>query len=155
LLKYVVNEHKNCCEMVKRMSDNTSLIFFVFYCFSIPIADLMCILLLDENIETLYRILYFIFFVACIIFISLINYSLSMIPREAHRPYNKLNSIMARNSAPTILKWKLLVLIEKLSGPKIGFYCLNIFSFTNFEYYLYISYCLQNFILLISLFGKK
>jgi len=77
-----------------------------------------------------------------------------MVPKEAHRPYVRLYSILARKPATTMLNLKVLGLIEKLSGPIIGIYCQDFFPFTNYEFYLYISNVVQNFILLIGLFSE-
>jgi len=76
-----------------------------------------------------------------------------MIPKEVHRPYNKLNTIIARNQTTTVLKLKVLGLIEKLSGPVIGIYCLDFFPFTRYEFYVYLVNCIKYFILLMDLFG--
>jgi len=135
------------------MDGNIRFLFLVFYLISVPAIDLMLILSIDKNLDIIKRILASICSVIAIILLFLINYSLSMFQKEAHRPYNRLNSIIARRPATTALDLKVLGLIEKLSGPVIGIYCLDIFPFTNYQFYLYISNCILNFLLIIGLLG--
>jgi len=108
---------------------------------------------IHKNMNIYHRIVASFIAVLALIGQFLINYSLFKIPKGAHRLYNKLNSIITRKPPARVSNWKVLGLIEKLSGPVIGIYFLDIFPITNYEYYLYISYCIQNFILLIGLFG--
>jgi len=152
LLKYIVDEHNKCCILVQRINGNISSMFFVCYFISVPAIDILVLLSIDIEIDTFNRILTSICSAVGFILLFLINYSLSIVPKESHRPHNKLNSIVARKSATRLLNLKVLSLIEKLSGPVIGIYCLDLFPFTNFEFLLYISNCVQNFMLLIGLF---
>jgi len=109
---------------------------------------------INKDIDTLNRTLASIGTLIGIIMLFLVNYSLYLVPKQAHWPYNKLNSIIERKPLPIILKLKVLGLIEKLSGPVIGIYCFDLFPYTNHEFYLYIGNCFQNFLLLNGLFGK-
>jgi len=122
--------------------------FCVFYFISAFAVDLLIILSISKDVDIYNRILAFIFLLVALPSLFFINYSLSKISVEAHRPYNKLNSIIARKPATTVLNLKVLSLIEKLSGPVISIYCLDIFPFTNYEFYLHMAYCAQNFMLL-------
>jgi hypothetical protein len=38
------------------------------------------------------------------------------------------------------LRLKITSFIEKLCGPVIGYYCYNLFAFTNYEFYEYVSF---------------
>jgi len=138
---------------VHRINGNIRHMFLICYFFSVPAIDLLVLLSIDKEIDTFNRILTSICSAIGFILLFLINYSLAVVPKEAHRSYNKLNSIIARKPAKP-LNLAVLGLIEKLSGPVIGFYCLDLFPFTNFEFYLYIFNCIQYFMLLIRLFKK-
>jgi len=140
--------------VVHRINGNMKLLYCLFYFNSIPAIDLVVIQSINKDTNTYIRILTTFCSTTGLIWLFLMNYSLSIVSKEAHRPYNKLYSIIARKPATTLLNLKVLGLIEKLSGPVIGLYCFDFFPFTNYEFYLYVSYCIQSFLLLIGLFGK-
>jgi len=117
--------------------------------------DLFILLSIHQEVDIINRTLASIIAIIGVFVLFIFNYSMASVSKAAHRPYNKLYSIIVRKSITTTFKLKVLELIEKLSGPVIGIYCLDLFPFTNYEFYLYISNCAQNFILLIGLFGDK
>ena len=57
----------------------------------------------------------------------------SRIHVSAHSSYSCLNSIVAQNRLKlnVKLKLKLIGLIERLAGPNIAIYCLDLFPFTS------------------------
>jgi len=141
--------------MVHRMNGSFRFISCIFYYSSVPAYDLLIILSIAKEVGTITRIFICSVTVMGVIMLFIYNYSMALVSEAAHRPYNKLNSIIARKPAVRVLNLKVLGLIEKLSGPVIGIYCLDFFPFTNYEFYLYVSNCVQNFILLIGLFDYK
>jgi len=153
-LDYIIHEHNNCCLIVHRINDNVRFISFIFYYFTVPGYDLLVILAIHKKIDTINRILSSILLFLGVYVLFIFNYSFSSIGKVAHRPYNKLNSIVAGKPIPRILKLKVLGLIEKLSGPVIGIYCLDFLPFNNYEFYLFITNCVLNFILFMGLFTK-
>jgi len=153
LLENILHEHNRCCVMVHRMNINMRFICCVFYYISVPAIDLLIMLSIVKEVDIFNRILASIIAIIGVFVLFLFNYSMSLVSKAAHRPYNKLNSIIVRKPTLRRLNLKVVGLIEKLSGPVIGIYCLDLFPFTNYEFYLYISNCITNFILLINLFG--
>jgi hypothetical protein len=139
--------------MAHRMNGNMRFISCLFYYFSVPAIDLLVILSIHKEVDIITRTLAFVATILGVFVLFVFNYSMALVSEAAHRPYIRLNSIIARKSARTVLNLKVVGLIEKLSGPVIGIYCLDLFPFINYEFYLYISNCIQNFILLIGLFG--
>ena len=118
---------------------------------SVPGLDFLMIYILTDELNIIIRIsLILLFCVACFVFLCL-SYTMSLIPTSAVRPYQALNSIIARKSLDIKLKLKVCQLIEKLSGPVIGLYCYEFFPFTNYEVYLYVTNCVMNFILFMDL----
>jgi len=153
LLKYIVDEHNRCCVIVHRVNGNMRFIFCLFYFISIPAVDLLIILSIKNDIDTIHRIWTSVLCLIAFTLLYFVNHSFSIVSREAHRPYIRLNSIIASRPATRILILKVLGLIEKLSGPVIGIYCQDFFPFTNYEFYLYITNLVQNLLLFIGLFG--
>jgi len=72
--------------------------------------------------------------------------------RAAHSVYPLLNSIVARNLVGLDYRMKIIGLIEKFSGPKVGFTCFDFFPVTNYEFYLLVINCAKLFILFAGLF---
>jgi hypothetical protein len=46
---------------------------------------------------------------------------------------------------------KISAFIEKLCGPVIGYYCYDLFAFTNYEFYAFVAFVFFNYILLNGL----
>ena len=95
-------------------------------------------------------------FIAVISTVSLFifAYSSTCLCRSAHYSYSKLNSIIAKQNPNTQLipldcKNKIISLIEKLAGPPIAVYCLDLFPLTSYEFYLFVCNLISNFILLL------
>jgi len=135
------------------MNGNMRFIACLLYYLSVPAIDLLVILSINKEVDIINRILVSIIAIIGVIALFIFNYSMALVSEAAHRPYTKLNSIIVRKSTSRALKLKVVGLIEKLSGPVIGIYCLDWFPFTNYEFYLYISNCVKKFLLLIQLFG--
>jgi len=80
---------------------------FVFYYSFTSVMDLLVILSIQEEVGTFNRMLAFMATLISVFALTIINYSMSLIPRAAHRPYNKLFSLMVRK--PTGIAFKLKV----------------------------------------------
>jgi len=154
LLEYIINDHNSCCVILDRINRKLKFISVMLYYSAISSIDLVIILSLQEEVGTFNRILAFTATVLGALLLLIFTYSISLVPREAHRSYNKLCSLMVRRPTEVVLKLKVLGLIEKLSGPNIGFYCSDLFPFTNYEFYLFVANCAKNFILYMGLFSK-
>ena len=83
--------------------------------------------------------------------ILLVAFLMSSVGTLAHSCYPKLNSLIVRNNLNLHTKMKTSSLIERLCGPLIGIYCLDLFPVTNFEFYLFVVNCAKNLVLLIDL----
>ena len=81
-----------------------------------------------------------------------VNYFLCSVGREAHKSYPFIKSILTRKRLRLMTKLKVISLFERLSGPLIGFYCYDLFPFTNYEFYLFCVNCVSNFILFMGLY---
>ena len=68
---------------------------------------------------------------------TLIGSFYTLIASSAKSMYPELNSLIARIKINTSLKLKTLPLIEKLSGPEIVLYCLDLFPYANYHVVIY------------------
>ena len=125
-------------------------ILFVFYYLTVPLIDLDIIyLIIEENI--LLRLISLIMLFVVISHLLVVNYFLCLVGREAHKSYPFINSVLTRKRLRLMTKLKVISLAERLSGPLIGFYCYDLFPFTNYEFYLFCVNCVSNFILFMGL----
>jgi len=90
----------------------------------------------------------------CFTLIVLIKIMSTWVINFAHKPYPLLYSYLCRRQSPQSLRMrlKILVFIERLSGPDIGFYCYDLFPMNNYEFYQYMYISGANYILLNTLF---
>ncbi len=125
------------------MKENIKILAFIYYYMSVPGLDFLLITVSKQNVnQNIIFSLKILLCIACFVLFCL-SYSMSMIPTAAVRPYQRLNSIITKKCVDIKLKLKVIELIEKLSGPVIGFYC--------YEFYLYVTNCVKNFILFTNL----
>ena len=123
----------------------------MYYLFAIPIIDLVIITIMKVD-DLFVRFITIPSFIIVFLNIYLLNYLVTSIIREAHNCYSFLNSLIARKALPLRLKFKIISLIERLSGPVIGIYCWDLFPFTNYEFVMFIINCIMTFILFMGLF---
>jgi hypothetical protein len=79
------------------------------------------------------------------------HYMTSSVCSAAHHFTGDLYSLLFRKRIPLQYKLKILTFIERLCGPKIGYYCYNLFAFTNQAFYEYIAILFSNYLLLNAL----
>ena len=73
--------------------------------------------------------------------------------RTAHKPYAKLFKFsFIQNNISINEKMKIQAFIEHLSGPPIGFYCLDLFPMTTYKFFMYIYGSSSFYLLLITNF---
>ncbi|KAH7644892.1 uncharacterized protein LOC124499942 [Dermatophagoides farinae] len=78
-----------------------------------------------------------------------VSIAASRIANEAHASYGRLIRVTF-NKYPVELQIQLRMFIQRLSGPTIGFYCLDIFEITYSTYASIIAALGQNFLLIID-----
>ncbi len=112
------------------------------------------ILIFYENIGFYFRTVFMIlvFELGFMIFHHI--YIVCSVSSAAHSIYPKLNSLIAKRKLNPRTKSKVIGLIEKLSGPKIGFTCMDWVPLSNFEYFLFVANCIQGFILIFGLIKR-
>ena len=95
------------------------------------------------------------FGISCLIMpLLLVTFLSAWINRAAHLSYpiifNYMSSIGSRLNIKT--RFKVMLFVERLSGPDIGFYCYDLFPMNSYELYRMLGISAINYILLISLF---
>ncbi|KPM04507.1 hypothetical protein QR98_0029560 [Sarcoptes scabiei] len=78
-----------------------------------------------------------------------VSIAASRLTNEAHLSYGRLIRVTF-NKYPVELQIQLRMFIQRLSGPTIGFYCLDIFEITYSTYASIIAALGQNFLLVID-----
>ena len=139
------------CEDINRMY---KIITFIIYYIASPSMILCTRLALSKDLDPIIKYpLFLIAFIAGCVFVGM-NFLSSLIRRTAHRPRLLLYKYLDR-SLTLRHRMKIMAFIEKLCGPDIGFYCLDLFPMNNYEFYLYITNCVKNYILFDQLFKVK
>jgi hypothetical protein len=152
LLENIIYEHNVCSKITDRINGKAKYLIFLLYYLSVPVLDLLIIIVIFDGMHIINRLLSIIVAMVAILCLLSLNSTMSLIPNAAHQPFGKLNSLIAKKRIRLDLKLKVCALIEKLSGPVIGLYCYELFPFTNYEFYLYVANCVKIFILLMGLF---
>jgi hypothetical protein len=132
----------------------------IVYFFATLLAELLVYVGSHDVAPILFRILCAAIGAVAVIILYCMTYTSARLAYHAHKPYNYLNRLMAKKSIMMIktmkrsigsnrmkitnemrdfkLKFNVLTLIERLAGPTIGIYCLDLFPFTNYEFYQYV-----------------
>jgi len=148
------------------------LLFVVYYIFT-PITNLLLIVAIlpeTENIDPLQvhiaQLITGSGAVVSMIFLFTFSYCSTALCKSAHHFYPKLNSFIASlssdehfqvtnpNSNKFKEKLKIILLIEKLSGPPITVYCYNLFPLNRYEFYLFFCNVCSNFLLFVNILVK-
>ncbi len=151
-MQHIIYKHYICSKITSQINRYINYVTFIYYYLSIPLANLIVLMIVSKQIELNFRMFLISAFMVYALVLTVPFYCLSSIQSAAHNPRDILFSIMARKGIELKLKFKVLGLIEKLSGPVIGIYCFNLFPFTNYEMYLFYVNCVKNFMLFITLF---
>ncbi len=152
LLENIIYEHNVCSKITDRINGKAKYLICLLYYLSVPVLDLLIIIVIFDGMHIINRFLSIIVALAVTSFLLILNSTMSLIPNAAHQPYGKLNSLIAKKRIRLNHKLKVCALIERLSGPVIGLYCYELFPFTNYEFYLYVANCVKIFILFVGLF---
>jgi hypothetical protein len=122
----------------------------IFYV-SIPAFDMLVILIFYNNLDFYFRSTFIFLLIQFGFALFYHNYIVCSVSTAAHSIYPKLNSLIVKRRLDYRTKSRVIALIEKLSGPKIAFNCMDWFPLTNFEFFLFVINCIQAFILITGL----
>ncbi|CAG2180621.1 unnamed protein product [Oppiella nova] len=85
----------------------------------------------------------------CAYFLTTLSVSASLLSNTAHAPYQRLIRVTF-DKYPVELQIQLRMFIQRLSGPTIGFYCLDLFEITYTTYASIVAALGQNFLLIVD-----
>jgi hypothetical protein len=155
LLKNAIERHNFHSQLIPKFNRYFKFnIFITYFCAALGL-NLLLSLALNIKLNPLLRIVYYSNFFQISVAVYIFNYIAAAVSHSAHRLTPILYAFLATNKTSTKQKLEISALIEKLSGPKIGFYCLDFFPFTNFELYQYLAFVSYAFILVNNTFDFR
>jgi hypothetical protein len=135
-----------------------SKVLFVVYFFYTPALDVGIFLSIYSQMFLSAKILLIIVTILLIVFLNLFSLNTAMLCKAAHSPYKRINSFVVKQSQSKLIETrqniKILNFIERLGGPEIAVYCLDLFPLNYYEFYLFIAAISVNFFLGIDLLKK-
>ena len=148
----VIIEHDAVAVLAHKLNKSCRFYIFIIVFMEVPALQLMSYMTYQESTTSSARLTSWSFFVSYIVLLVPLSMIATNITRWAHRPINRVYSFMAKNKVDLKSQMKLQIFIERLSGPPIGFYCLNFFPVTNYEFYQYILTVASNHLLFMETF---
>ena len=130
----------------------TNKAILVYYYSSILMIDFTIMFMVNYGFKNVLADIMYLIQLIMFVFSVFVNYLVLSIARQSHQSYNNLNSIQCRKVLPLRHKFKVMDLIERLSGPVIGFYCFDLFPVTSFKIFMFYLNCMSYFILFMSIF---
>ena len=133
-----INEHNFIENLNNDINHSFKYFIFIIYYMATPGVEMVLFCVHDNRQSFVGKI-----FAAFVVFLTfsavfIMTFVCSEIPKSAHKSYPLLFSFINQNHIPSKHKLKILSLIEKLSGPDIGFYCYNLFPMNSYEFYQFI-----------------
>ena len=149
-----IKEHKYLDDMTKDWNHLFRCITFVVYFVATPGLQMAFYGAHHSQTTLLGKIFYLIIGSSCLSAAVMMNLMSTWISKAAHKPYNNLYSYLVRRKRvfPIWHRIKIMAFIEDISETDIGFYCLNLFPMTNFEFFQYLYIFGKNYFLIMGLF---
>ena len=145
-----LREHNFCSKLTMDINAWMRYMMFIYYYLTIPILDISMMIILFET-NMIFKLILYIIIIICALNLFIFNHILTATGIEAHNCYAILNTIMARKRMRIYTRFKVNMVIERLAVPLIGMYCLDLFPFTNYEFFLFIANCISQFFLFLDL----
>ncbi len=142
----VINEirkHNHYSELTLEYNKVFKYFLAMVYILITPLHNIAVYLSVSET-YTPFRLLYLFALTIMSIILFIANYMSSSLSSSAHDFISDLYTFLASKRTPVQHKLKILAFIEKLCGPVIGYYCYDLFPFTNSEFYEYVSFVSSN-----------
>ena len=147
----IIAEHNQICKLTHDINKLVKLYIFIFYYLASPTLIAMVDLTEEPHLALIAKFINTILIVVIFGAIFVINLMSSRISKASTLPLKYLHRYMAENNLPTKQRLKTMEIIERLCGPDIGFYCYDLFPMNSYEFYIYVSNCCKNYILIKTL----
>jgi hypothetical protein len=150
LLMDAIREHNHYSKLTLEWNQVFKYALFTIYFLTTPMIDVLVYLAVSE-VNTVLRIFYILLGISFSFVIFIANYISSSLSSSTHDFTSDLYTFLTSKRIPVQHKLKISSFIEKLCGPVIGYYCYDLFAFTNYEFYEFISFVFCTYFLLNSL----
>jgi len=149
-------EHNYLADLVNKNNSLMNIALFIVYFNVAAIAD-VTIYMTIFVINSLYlRITFMVLAAAYAFFLFHCTYSSACLFKSAHSLHAPLSSLIAKcANLRTRRKMMVSFYIGRLTGPPITTWVYNLFGLTNYEFYVFISVCVNNFFLVMDIFKNK
>jgi hypothetical protein len=147
-------EHNHYSELKLKCNKFFKYVLTIFYFIFTPIVNIMVDMTVTE-VNPYLCIFYALLGMSYSSIIFIVNYLYisSSLSSSAHDFTSDLHSFVSNKT--TIIwvenRFEISAFIDKLCGPVIGCYCLDLFSFANYDIFYYISFIFNNYFLLNDL----
>jgi hypothetical protein len=145
-----IHKHTHYSELTLEFNKIFKYVLAMIYFLLTPLHNIAVYMLVSEK-SILFRSLYLIGLTILSTILFTVNYMSSSLSSSAHDFISDLHTFLVSKKIPVQHKLKISAFIEKLCGPVIGYYCYDLFPFTNYEFYRYVSFVSINYILLNAL----
>ena len=145
-----IKQHNCVTIFTQKMNSFFNTFIFIAYYFGTP-SLLLVLYNTHEKSSILYvRIVCLVIFLSEFSLIFLINYMSAKFSKSAQKTIRLFYTFLNRNWISLRDRLEIQLFIERLYGPPIGFYCLDLFPMNNYEFYQFVSVTFTNYFLVIS-----
>ena len=134
-LKKSIVEHNSLCMTTAKLNILFRKYILILYIICKPGLNSLLFASLSPESNAISRLTTTSMFIITTFLILTINIICSSISCSAHKPIPTLYKISIYMKLPLSLNLKVRGLIDKLSGPKIGIYCSDLYPMTSYELY--------------------
>jgi hypothetical protein len=145
-----IDKHTHYSELTLEYNKIFKYVLAIVYLLITPLHNIAVYMSVSET-DTLFRLVYLFKLITISIILFIVNYISSSLSSSAHDFTSDLYTLLVSKRIAIQHKLKISAFIEKLCGPVIGYYCFDLFPFTNYEFYQYVSFVSSNYILLSGL----
>ena len=146
-------EHDLTAKETECLNYFISKMIFILYYFASPSLMICMYLVHAEDTHLYMRYVFGFVFTIVYLAVFLVNLFSSHVSHNAMKPRTVLFRYFSDPNLCLALRRKLKIMgfIEKLSGPEIGFYCLDLFSMNNNRFQKYVANCAAMYFLILGL----
>jgi hypothetical protein len=145
-----IREHNHYSKLTLECNQIFKYFLVTVYFLTTPMIDVLVCLAVSE-VNTVLRIFYILLGISFSFVIFMANYISSSLSSSAHDFTADLYTFLTSKTISVQHRLKICAFIEKLCGPVIGYYCYDLFAFTNYEFYEFFSFVFCNYFLMNSL----
>ena len=147
----IIDEYNHICKLIEDINQVYKLFIFILYYLANPSIMAMIKLGQQDNVTQIAKIFNAILIVVIFGGCFFANLFSSRVSKASILPLKYLHRFMTENQLPLKERLKTMEMIERLSGPDIGFYCYDLFPMNSYEFYIYVANCCKNYFLIESL----